>query len=649
MASNLNKAFMRAYAKDRQQPPPDAQAAAQVEVAHQVRATTPVRGAAAAASQQAVRTPPPAPKVLTGRFVQAPAAPTHAPQNKVAADRATEASSVWQRIDAAQAVQAPHVTSQPTRPVAASVGAGSVTGPRRMHSNAAAAVPSPQVARDARTSIHGQPQPFDMPLLGDDHEPSAIADQRAIEARRRTVADFLYAAGQERTVAAAASAPKQPARTATVAAANPRAAAMPQTTASPAGRQPAAGRSVGSTTFEPAPVASSASMPMPQTFQAAAAVSTPQAPPTSSPRPFATTEPAAADRQPSQVMRSGNIVRVDVPRGVRSAASPAAQATAFAANPNGTAAEMPGTRQAATQPAARMPAEQFARDQFTRDQHAREQHAREQYAREQATLEQLTQGQIAREHAGPTAVGEQLRVDRAHQLNAVEQQLRRDKHAIFNPVWEVDALQWPSVCDKLMAHRAESMSQVAAHLKIACQDGLSVLGVTSPGNGEGRTTVACCLARLAAGHGLNVVLVDLDLDHPTLCLQTNLEIEHDWRDCLTEDIPLEEVAVHSIDDQLTLLPLKARGSRQGLLASDSRIAKMLAQLSESFELVIVDTSRVHSSGNVITGLAFTEIFDASIVVVDRRNSDQARIEDAVQSLQETGIESIGIVDNFSIG
>ncbi len=74
---------------------------------------------------------------------------------------------------------------------------------------------------------------------------------------------------------------------------------------------------------------------------------------------------------------------------------------------------------------------------------------------------------------------------------------------------------------------------------------------------------------------------------------------------------------------------------------------MLSELSESFELVIVDCSRTSSAGNVITGLAHTKIFDAAIVVVDRRDTNQARIEDAVRLIQQTGIESIGIVDNFS--
>ncbi len=207
----------------------------------------------------------------------------------------------------------------------------------------------------------------------------------------------------------------------------------------------------------------------------------------------------------------------------------------------------------------------------------------------------------------------------------------------------------PAMADRGRQADATTRSEHVAcseHMKAACQDGLSVLGVTSASHGEGRTTVACCLARLGrrAWSECGAGRYRFGSSDP---VRTNEHgVEYDWRDCLSEDVSLEEVAVHSIDDQLTVLPLKPRGGRPGLLASDSRIADILADLSDSFELVIVDCSKTSSSGNVITGLAHTKIFDAAIVVVDRRDSEADRVEDAVRMIQQTGIESIGIVDNF---
>lgn len=595
MASNLNKAFMRAYAKDSGRtvanpasapvnpPAPAPENARPIAAnAHRPAAYQPVPQPA---PQQASQAPVAAPhfrtqsidpaNIIGGRSAPKTAA-TAAATASVDPAAAADAASVWQRLDAAQAVQPPHAAGPHSRPIAAAVGVGTASGPRRMQAGAAAPVAAPVAAPAARTP--GMRQPGDLPLLRDDADASD-ANPQAADARRRTVADFLYSAGKISTSAARST---QPA--AAHAPVSMNAAPIVRTDSAPAAAQQ--GRAgIAPAGRAHAAVASAAASSL---YAASAVPAAPVHAPAYAPMQPADSEMLPQSYSPSLIQppsqRDGHILRVDVPGQARHSEAPANLAMPAAA----------------------------------------------------------TVGSAV-SNASP-----QPRVDRAQELSATEQKLRRSTHKIFNPVWEVDSLQWPSVCDKLMEHRAESMAQVAAHLKAACQDGLNILGVTSPSSGEGRTTVACCLARLAAAHGLNVVLIDLDLDHPTLCLQTNLEVEQDWRDCLDGDIALEEVAVHSIDDQLTLLPLKDRSDRSELLASDMGIADILRELSESFELVIVDACRMDSPGNVLTGLAAAQVFDAAIVVVDRRNSHQERIEHSVRALQQTGVGSIGIVDNFSM-
>lgn len=605
MASNLNKAFMRAYAKDSGRTVPDPAAlpenthAATATTSHQQPARQPIAAAAATPAQSTPSQSQPAKPMsvaaphFSNQTVASPQrssaqfAPKNAPTAPAQPAAAAEAANVWQRIDAAQSNQPPHMVNRPSRPTATPVGVSATSGPKWMYAGASAPAVSP-----TRTAESREPQPAELPLLPE--EPNASStDSQAVETRRRTVADFLYSAGK---ISGAATSPVRqvaPSATSPAAAFRPLGrpaggAAEPNTTrvhTATAERSTAAVASAAHSTLY---AASSAQAP-PQVYA-------PVHPPTKQPE----LDGLPASVQPPST-RTGQILRVDVPSHARG---------------SDTALERPTSP--SYQPS------------------------------ESAMLDEAADMGLSGMYGTVELAREQQRVDRGDEVSEAEQKLWRSKHKVFNPVWEVDTLQWPGVCDKLMEHRAESMAQVAAHLKAACQDGLNILGVTSPTSGEGRTTVACCLARLAASHGLNVVLVDLDLDHPTLCLQTNLEVEQDWRDCLDGDIALEEVAVHSIDDQLTLLPLKDRSDRPELLASDMGIADMLRELSESFELVIVDACRMDSSGNVICGLASAQIFDAAIVVVDRRNSHQERIEDAVRALQQTGVGSIGIVDNFSM-
>jgi Mrp family chromosome partitioning ATPase len=247
----------------------------------------------------------------------------------------------------------------------------------------------------------------------------------------------------------------------------------------------------------------------------------------------------------------------------------------------------------------------------------------------------------------PLHNSEQQKAAKSHTTAEVEQALRSAKFRVFSPIWEVDQLQWPEVCLKLMEARMDSLAHVTKHLTEACQEGLQVLAVTSPEGGEGRTTVACCLAMLAGSRGLKVAIVDGDIENPTLCLQTNLEIEDDWQSAILNQLPLEEIAVHSIDDQITLVPLLGPLDQTELPCGDQRIADMLIELAESFDLVILDIGHMNSPNGLMQSLAEQGIINAAIAVVDNRNASAMRIETCIRRIRQAGINSIGLVENFA--
>lgn len=675
MAGSLNRAFMRAYAKDRAQAKLDAAAktnpdantpptqpvppapqifssrysqdSAEKRTVAPTKEAAPVRRTATAnyrsdsvdertnlAVQQTTTHPSPGPHAPAQ---QAPAqyAPVHQSMPQGEHDfthgdydqKAMAPSNfdvgpegVWQRIDNAHRSSAPSTAQRGSRPLVSSMAA---TGePVRTH---VAAVHSASHARIDRAKL--QPNEIDTPLLSDVDEaanPSQSTDSESNELRRRSVADFLYTAGQVMaTRQLPTRVPTNPYDIGTSTVEPSRSATPLQSVQKSAQNAPVPTRVPTPASSSPlhAPIQSNYSDYQPENQsqysqdyarQDYAGQYEADYGPGHDVEHYGPMEPAVEPR-PSGVLpiphRTGQILRVDVPRGPRPD-----EARARQASPATVPASSPAKPAQPVGPVGRV-----------------------------APQESLA----ARVDKKTLVEQEQRRMEVAIEASEVEQKLRSSQHKIFNPVWEVDSLQWPGVCEKLMEQRAQSMAQVAAHLKMACQDGLSVLGVTSSSKGEGRTTVACCLARLASMHGLTVALIDLDLDNPTLCLQTNMEVEQDWRDTLESETTLEDVAVHSIDDQLTILPLKPRGGRPGILSSDQRLAEILAKISESFDLVIVDTCRLNSTGNVIAGLSKSKIFDAAIVVVDRRNSNQERVDQSVRTLQDAGIESIGIVDNFS--
>lgn len=238
-----------------------------------------------------------------------------------------------------------------------------------------------------------------------------------------------------------------------------------------------------------------------------------------------------------------------------------------------------------------------------------------------------------------------LDLEPAEEEPPIEEQLRIASDQQFTPVWEVDNFQWPAVCDDLLKLAEEPLSQVAKNLVAACQEGLVSLLVTSIERGQGRTTVACCLARLAAAHGLRVVLVDGDLENPTLSYQTNIEVDEDWCSALHFQHPLEEVAVHSIEDRVTLIPLLHPLSADEISASDSRIATMIHELTQSFDLVLVDTGPLASPRNLVTSLGEQGVVHAVVNVMNSQANSAEQVETHIRRIKKLGISSIGLVEN----
>src|SRR5204863_3908134 len=84
------------------------------------------------------------------------------------------------------------------------------------------------------------------------------------------------------------------------------------------------------------------------------------------------------------------------------------------------------------------------------------------------------------------------------------------------PAWEVDRFLWPALCEKLLRDEHSYFVQAGGKIAAAVKDGLTSLAITGSRRGEGRTTLALCLARSAAAAGLKVALSVPILPGPSL-------------------------------------------------------------------------------------------------------------------------------------
>ncbi|KAA1260554.1 ATPase MipZ [Rubripirellula obstinata] len=206
--------------------------------------------------------------------------------------------------------------------------------------------------------------------------------------------------------------------------------------------------------------------------------------------------------------------------------------------------------------------------------------------------------------------------------------------------WEVEVFDIPQPVADLFFD--ESLFQdLSDRMKEASQGGLRTMLMTSALAGEGRTTVAIGVALAAAASGLRVALVDGDLAEPTLAEELRLDLDHSWVESVRRGVPIKEIAVHAVEDNLTLIPLLPTDS--GRQATAVECAQMIETLKPSFDLIVVDGPTADARDIRMLGSAI----DSVIIVHDVNQSSDSAADLLAARLQRAGIDGVGIVENFA--
>jgi Mrp family chromosome partitioning ATPase len=215
---------------------------------------------------------------------------------------------------------------------------------------------------------------------------------------------------------------------------------------------------------------------------------------------------------------------------------------------------------------------------------------------------------------------------------------------LVQPAWEVDRFQWPEHCKLLLNTETEYLADVGKRLANAAQDGLNILAITSTRRGEGRTTLALCLARAAAQAGVRVALVDADMENPQLINELGVEAACGWQDVVLGTQPLAEAAIVSLDDRFTFFPWTPGGALKSL--NDPRATRVLREIAKAYSLVILDLGPVPGRETRMFEDGDACPIDAAILVRDVRWTSALEAQRVAGQLTVAGVESVGIAENF---
>jgi capsular exopolysaccharide synthesis family protein len=175
-----------------------------------------------------------------------------------------------------------------------------------------------------------------------------------------------------------------------------------------------------------------------------------------------------------------------------------------------------------------------------------------------------------------------------------------------------------------------------------------VIAVTSPVEGEGKTTVVAALAQSLAAAGSDVVAVDLDLRRPSLHEAFDVPVPGAGGvlGALVGQRAAEVEAQPTAIARLRVLGGELPGEVPPGLVGTVRLRQMLEALRRTSDCVLVDTSPITSVADTSAAAAAA---DGVIVVVDLKAARRADVIAARQQLANARAVVLGVILNRASG
>lgn len=164
--------------------------------------------------------------------------------------------------------------------------------------------------------------------------------------------------------------------------------------------------------------------------------------------------------------------------------------------------------------------------------------------------------------------------------------------------------------------------------------------ITSSQPGEGKTSLAVGLGRLQAITGRKVLIIDADVRRPKVHKLLGLNGKPGLVELLIGDASIEEVLQKDEASGADVITTETFASNPPDLFGSKRMAQLLDNLAESYDLVILDSPPVSavSDARILAGLSDTTVF-----VVRWGGARREVVTRALRQIAETGGHLAGVV------
>jgi capsular exopolysaccharide synthesis family protein len=165
----------------------------------------------------------------------------------------------------------------------------------------------------------------------------------------------------------------------------------------------------------------------------------------------------------------------------------------------------------------------------------------------------------------------------------------------------------------------------------------NTLAITSPSGNSGNSLTAANLAvSIALELNRSALLVDSNLQHPSLCKLFGIQGETGLGDYLLNDIPLNEVLINPGIDRLVVLPAGKVGLNSSELLRSPKMLQLVSELKLRYpsRIVIFDLPPLLSQADA---LGFLPFIDCVLLVLDEGHTKTEELKQAASLLQEMNV------------
>ncbi|MCB9944465.1 MAG: polysaccharide biosynthesis tyrosine autokinase [Geminicoccaceae bacterium] len=144
---------------------------------------------------------------------------------------------------------------------------------------------------------------------------------------------------------------------------------------------------------------------------------------------------------------------------------------------------------------------------------------------------------------------------------------------------------------KPLSAYAEAMRAIYTSMQLSDVDSPpKVVMVTSALPQEGKTTLSLSLATFAARSAQRVILVDLDLRHPSVHRDLPLEPEAGFVEVMAGERKLSEVILHDEESGIDILPVRRQTANPTDILSSRRMRRLISVLRSHYDYVVIDSA-----------------------------------------------------------